>query len=175
MELITERLLIRRFIETDAEAFYDYFSNPNVLKFEPFIPMTKEEAIEEVKWRMGDERFFAVCLKNGQLIGNLYFSKGDFDTYEVGYVFNDKYWSKGYASESLKALLAHAFLNLNVRRIVAKCDPKNMPSWKLLERVGMRREGTLLQSVYFFKDEDGNPIWKDTYEYGLLATEYLER
>ena len=174
MELVTERLVIRRFFETDGEDLFEYFSNPKVLEFEPFKPFTKQEAFEETKRRVNDQRFLAVCLKSGKLIGNLYFSKGDFDTYEVGYVFNEKYWGNGYASESLQVLIEQAFLHLNTRRIIANCDPKNTPSWKLLERVGMRREGTLLQNIYFFTDENGNPIWKDTYEYGLLKSEYVK-
>ncbi|MBK1812846.1 GNAT family N-acetyltransferase [Clostridium sp. YIM B02505] len=171
-ELSTERLIIRRFSENDGEDLYEYFSNPKVLEFEPYKPFTRDEAYKEAKRREGDENFLAVCLKSGKLIGNLYFSKGDFETWEVGYVFNESYWGNGYASESLLALMKYAFLSLNVRRIIANCDPKNIPSWKLLERVGMRREGNLLQNVFFFKDEEGNPIWKDTYEYGILKTEY---
>ncbi|MFA9466895.1 MAG: GNAT family N-acetyltransferase [Velocimicrobium sp.] len=174
MQLITERLIIRRFSEEDGEDLYEYFSNPNVLKFETFKPFTKEEAYVEAKRRVDDDKFLAVCLKSGKKIGNLYFSKEDFNSCEIGYVFNDKYWNNGYASESLVALIKYAFLTLNTRRIIAKCDPKNSPSRKLLERVGMRREGTFLQNVFFFTDEDGKPIWKDTYEYGILKTEYVE-
>ncbi len=173
MTLNTERLIIRSFSENDGEDLYEYFSNPNVLKFEPHKPFTKDEALAEAKWRENDERFLAVCLKSGKVIGNLYFSKGDFETWEIGYVFNDKYWGNGYATESLSALLDYAFVSLNARRIIAKCDPKNTPSWKLLERVGMRREATMLQNVFFFTDENGTPIWKDTYQYAMLRTEYM--
>lgn len=173
IELNTERLIIRRFSEYDGDDLYEYFSNPRVLEFEPFKPFTKDEAYGEAKRRADDERFLAVCLKNGKLIGNLYFSEGDFETWEVGYVFNEKYWGKGYASESLRALMQHAFSSLNVRRIIAQCDPKNIRSWELLERVGMRREGNLIQNIFFFTDEKGNPIWKDTYEYGILKSEYV--
>ncbi len=84
------------------------------------------------------------------------------------------YWGKGYATESLKAIIAFAFLNLSARRIVAMCDPQNTRSWRLLERVGMRREGTLRQNVYFFVDENNTPIWKDTYEYAILKTDCLK-
>ena len=51
------------------------------------------------------------------------------------------------------------------------CNPENESSWKLMERVGMRREGHLKKNVFFFKDENGEPIWQDTYEYGLLREE----
>ena len=68
--------------------------------------------------------------------------------------------------------MKYGFHELGVRRMIAMCDPQNPHSWKLLERVGMRREGTLVKNVYFFTDEDGNPIWKDTYEYGILKSEF---
>ncbi len=171
-ELVTEGLIIRNFRESDGKDLYEYLSEEEVVKFEPYKPFTKNEAYSEAKRRSEDERFLAVCLKSGKLIGNLYFAKEDFDTWEVGYVFNKSYWGKGYATESLKALIKYAFEEMKVRRIIAMCDPKNSNSWRLLERVGMRREGTLLENVYFHTDEDGNPIWKDTYEYALLKSEY---
>lgn len=173
-ELYTERLIIRRFLESHGEDLYEYFSNPKVLEFEPYKPFTKEEAYEEAKRRESDERFFAVCLKDGKLIGNLYFSEGDFGAWEIGYVFNDKYWGKGYATESVLKLMKYAFTTLGIRRIIAHCDPKNPNSWKLLERVGMRREAMQLENVYFFKDEVGNPIWKDTYQYAILKSEFIQ-
>ncbi|WP_238917453.1 GNAT family N-acetyltransferase [Clostridium sp. YIM B02555] len=174
-ELRTERLIMRRFLENDGEDLYEYFSNPKVLEFEPYKPFTKHEAYMEAKRRVSDEKFLAVCLKNGKVIGNIYFAKGEFETWEIGYIFNEKYWGNGYATESIFALMKYAFDNLDTRRIIAMCDPKNPNSWKLLERVGMRREGTLLQNIYFFKDEECNPIWKDTYEYAILKSEFSQQ
>ena len=55
-----------------------------------------------------------------------------------------------------------------VHRIYAECDPENENSWRLLERLGFSREAHLRQNVYFWKDTDGNPIWKDTYVYARL-------
>lgn len=59
-----------------------------------------------------------------------------------------------------------------VRRVVAMCNPENISSWKLLERLKMRRKGHLLKNIYFKVDENGEPIWIDTYEYGILADEW---
>lgn len=50
MKLSTERLIIRRFCENDGADLYEYFSNPKVLEFEPFMPFTKEEALI-VPWK----------------------------------------------------------------------------------------------------------------------------
>ena len=170
--LKTERLTIRNFKETDGQDLYEYLSDAEVVKFEPYKPFSKGSSYAEAKRRARDEDFLAVYLHNGKLIGNLYFAKGEFDTWEVGYVFNKNYWGKGYATESLKAIIKYAFSTLSTWRIIAMCDPQNINSWRLLERVGMRREGTLLQNVYFFVDENNVPIWKDTYEYAILKTEF---
>jgi len=81
----------------------------------------------------------------------------------------------GYATEAVKALLDDIFHDKNARRIVAACNPLNESSWKLLERLGFRKEGHLIENIYFKKDGDGNPIWSDTYEYGILADEWVSR
>lgn len=52
-----------------------------------------------------------------------------------------------------------------VHRIYAECDPQNTNSWKLLEALGFEREAHLKKNVYFWKDKDGAPIWKDTFIY----------
>lgn len=169
----TERLIIRRFRPDDWGDLYDYLSQEDVVKFEPYEVFTEEAARAEALRRSEHEAFWAVCLKeSGKLIGNIYLSKQDFDTWELGYVFNANYHGNGYATEAAKALVDDVFENKNARRVIAMCSPLNNPSWKLLERLGMRREGHLLQNIYFKTNQDGSPIWLDTYEYGILATEW---
>lgn len=132
-----------------------------------------DQAKETAVKRASNESFYAVCLKEtGKLIGNLYLGKSDFDTWELGYVFNRDYQGQGLAYESAKALLDYAFEHLGARRIVAMCNPDNHRSWKLMERLSMRREGLLMQNIYFKKNEAGEPIWLNTYEYGILKDEW---
>lgn len=110
----------------------------------------------------------AVELKsNKKMIGNVYLGKRDFDSLEIGYVFNRSYWGKGYAKESCMALIEDAFLK-GVHRIFAECDPENPSSWRLLEALGFEREAHLKENVYFWKDDKNQPIWKDTYIYSKL-------
>ena len=175
MQIETERLIIRPFRAEDEPALYEYLSDAEVVRYEPYHPMSMEEVRAEAVRRAEDKSFWAVCKKNGTLIGNFYFDKGDLITWELGYVFNRRYWKQGYAYESAWALLDLAFREWDVRRVTAMCDPENTASWRLMERLGMRREGELKQNVYFFCDEAGNPIWKDTYEYGLLREEWKQR
>ena len=54
-------------------------------------------------------------------------------------------------------------------RVCAECDPRNERSWKLLEKAGMRRETHFRQNIYFRRDANGAPVWKDTYVYAVTA------
>lgn len=173
--IVTDRLIIRNFEQNDWQDLYEYLSDEEVVKFEPYDVYSETQAKEEAIRRSNDKSFYAVCLKENQkLIGNLYLGKGEFDTWELGYVFNRKYQGQGYAIEGSKALLDQAFINLGARRIIAMCSPKNEHSWKLLERLHMRREGLLLQNIYFKNDGNGEPIWFDTYEYAILKGEWCK-
>jgi len=167
----TERLVIRRFLPKDRDALFDYLSDEETLAFEPYPPGKPEGLDSLLAERIASPEFFAVEIKaTGKVIGNVYLGKRDCDNAELGYVFNRRYWGKGFASEACGAAVGRAF-KAGIHRVYAECDPKNVPSWKLLERLGFRREGFFRQNVWFRKDEKGNPIWKDTYLYARLAGE----
>jgi RimJ/RimL family protein N-acetyltransferase len=173
--IVSNRLIIRKLMKDDWKDLYEYLCDKEVVKFEPYDVYSENRAKEEAIARASSEFFYAVCLKeSGKLIGNLYLGKGDFDTWDLGYELNRKYQGQGYATESVKALLDYAFAHLGARRIISTCSPNNNQSWKLLERLGMRREGHLLQNVYFKTDSNGEPIWLDTYEYAILKTEWYK-
>ena len=107
-----------------------------------------------------------------KVIGNVYLAKQNDYTWEVGWVFNRAFQHHGYATEAAHAAMDWAFRQQSAHRIIAKCDPRNPASWKLMERLGMRREGEWKKNVFFFRDENGNPLWKDTYQYAVLAEEW---
>ena len=169
----TERLVIRRFRPDDWKDLHEYLSQEEVVKFEPYEIFTPKDSRAEAQKRSESEKFWGVCLKDtGKLIGNLSLEKLGFDTWELGYVFNMQYHKKGYAIEAASALVGYTFEALSARRVIAMCNPLNTASWKLLERLGMRREGHLVKNIYFKKDENNCPIWADTYEYAVLASEW---
>ncbi len=175
LSLETERLVIRKFQADDWYDLFEYLSQEEVVQFEPYEVFTQEACKKEAVRRSNDESFWAVCLKgSNKLIGNLYLSKQSYDTWELGYVFNPEFYGKGYATEAALRLIDDVFKRQAAHRVVAMCNPLNTPSWKLLERIGMRREGHLIQNIHFKKDANGHPIWVDTYEYGLLASEWFE-
>lgn len=175
--LETERLILRKFTYDDWKELYKYLSQETVVKYEPYDVFTEDECKQEAINRSKQEAFWAVCLKeNNKLIGNIYFQQQDpkeFLTWEIGYVFNPTYYGKGYATESCRRILDYGFLELKAHRIIAMCNPENTASWKLLERLNMRREGHLRKNIFFKYNEKGMPIWNDTYEYAILAYEML--
>lgn len=167
----TERLILRRYKKSDLQDLYEYLSDSEVVKYEPYKPMNMEDVEENLNWRISTEEMIAVELKsNHKMIGNVYLGKRDFEALEIGYVFHKEYWGKGYAKESCMELVNLAF-SKGVHRIFAECDPQNKGSWKLLEALGFEKEAHLKKNVYFWKDEDNKPIWKDTYIYAKLEDE----
>jgi ribosomal-protein-alanine N-acetyltransferase len=176
-ELVTERLVIRSFVPEDWKDLNDYLSDPEVIRFEPYHVFNIEKCQEEAIRRSSQEFFRAVCLKStNKLIGTIYFEQTEpkvYSTWELGYVFNSKYQGNGYATEGCKAILQHAFYEFHARRIVAMCNTMNKASWKLLERLNFRKEGHFLKQSFFKRDEKGNPIWQDVFEYAILSEEWF--
>lgn len=181
MQLQSDRLILRRFEASDWEDLYEYLSLPEVVFYEPYEAYTKEQCIQEAKYRSEEEnnRFWAVCLKDSnKMIGNVYFAQvqpQEFMTWELGYVFNPKYYGNGYATEACKRMLDYAFGDLNAHRVTAGVNIKNAPSWRLLERLNMRREAHMLQNVFFRRNAAGEPLWNDSYRYAVLAQEYIKK
>lgn len=67
-------------------------------------------------------------------------------------------------------MIAQAFRE-GAHRICAECDPRNVSSWKLLEKAGLRREAYFRQNTWSHRDENGDPVWKDTLVYAILENE----
>ena len=167
-EIETERLILRPFRESDYDDLYEFLSQLRDDEFEGYPGITYENGREHLKYRLHSTEFFAMELKDsGKVIGNVFCGNRDFQAKEVGYIVNRSYQKKGYAREALSAVIENAFKE-GAHRVYAECDPRNTASWRLLERVGLRREAYFRQNIYFRKDENGIPIWKDTYVYAAL-------
>ena len=164
----TKRLLLRPFRESDRDDLFEFLYQLKDDEFEGYPDITRERVREQLRQRLGSEAFYAVVLADtGKVIGNIYCGDRDFDAKKVGYIINRDYRRMGYAAEALSAVIGHAFRQ-GTHRVFAECDPRNTASWKLLEKVGMRREAHFRQNLWFRKDADGTPVWKDTYVYAKL-------
>jgi ribosomal-protein-alanine N-acetyltransferase len=85
---------------------------------------------------------------------------------DFGYTFNRRYWNNGYATEGTRALLNFAFSNLKLHRVWATCDVRNHASYRVMQKLGMRREGV------FKKDLLQRGEWRDSFLYAVLAEEW---
>ena len=171
-----ERLVLRNFNDNDGMDLYEYLSDKEVVRYEPYDVYTEEMAHKEAGERANNPSFIAVCLKDsGKVIGNLYLNKIEPEkvhTYEIGYVFNRSYHGLGYATEACRYIVEYVFGTLYAHRIIANCNSENTASWKLLERLGFRREAHRVKNMFFEVDGDGNPKWFSSCQYALLKEEY---
>jgi RimJ/RimL family protein N-acetyltransferase len=173
MDINTSRLLIRHFHPNDYLDLFSYLSNPTIYRFEPGGPITIDQAKDLCISRSKTDDFWAVILTTeNRLIGHIYLSQmepKEWMTWELGYIFHPDYHNQGYATEAAAAVVRHAFTNMGMHRVYAHCNPVNIASVRVLEKIGMRQEGFFRKNSFFHRDPDGNPIWTDTYEYALLA------
>lgn len=175
--LIGHSVTLREMLETDWMDVHAYASLPTVSRFQPWGPNSEDDSLEFVQQVVSDSnevprsRFvFAVIVEN-KLIGSGEINIQDFIDRkgEIGYVVHPDYWGLGYATEVAKMFIEFGFTQLNLHRISATCDPRNIGSVKVLEKVGMVREGTIRDD---FLIHNG---WRDSHLYGILEHEWLEQ
>ena len=171
------RLILRRFEDPDLAPFVAYRNDPEVARYQSWDSFDEREArafIQEMRSGQpgvpGEWFQFAVESKvTGGLVGDCALQVDGREPYraEIGFTLAREHQGKGFASEAVSRLLDYAFDELGLHRVFAIADCRNKPSWALLERVGLRREGHFLESVWF-KGE-----WSDEYLYAVLKDEWL--
>ncbi len=166
----TARLTLRAFEPADAARFAAYRNHPDVARLQTWESYTLEAAqtliaqMQHLEQPTQDHWYqIAVTLEN-QLIGDLAFKLEDRQA-EIGFSFDPAFQGKGYATEAATALLEFAFTTLKLHRVHATTDPRNTSSMRLLEKLGFRKEGHLLENFWF------KGAWVDDVLYGLLASE----
>ena len=88
---------------------------------------------------------------------------------------NERYQNKGYMTEAARAYITYLFEKCGARRVYAYTEDYNISCQKLLEKLGFRREGLYKEFVSFVNDEQGNPIYENTYEYAVLKKEWSQK
>lgn len=173
----TNRLVLRYFCLQDLDSFYKYRSNQEVAKFQSWENYQYHEAESFVHEQMthspnqpGTWFQFAIAdRETNQLIGDcaLHTLLDEPRIVEIGVTLSPEQQGKGYASEALSALFNYLFDKLNKHKVIAFSDVRNEKSIRVLERIGMRREGHLLQN-YMAKGQ-----WVDEYQYAILKSEWI--
>lgn len=147
--LETERLVLRRFTEADAEKLFDLDSDPEVMRFLSGGTPTPREVIQNdilPRFLRYDERFpgygfwAAIEKATGDFLGWFSFrpSDGAPDEARLGFRLRKAAWGKGYATEGSRALIRKGFTELGVQRVVATTYQDNLASRRVMEKVGMK-------------------------------------
>jgi len=176
LPLETPRLILRDFRKSDLKAVHAYSSLDEVARYLVWGPNTPAQSKQAIEGFIEDQRTrpreifdVAVTLKpKGDVIGGAGVRIIDRDnlTGEIGYTLHPDFWGFGFATEATRALLDAGFNELGLQRIVAHCDQRNKASARVMERLGMRREGAFRASKII------HGHWRDEYLYAILAEEF---
>lgn len=174
--LESDCIRLRGIQETDIDALFALFSNPQVMRYWSRGPMSvQQEAIdyantivegfekrELLNWIIAD-------IESDQMIGTctLYEINPQHARAGLGYALMPEFWGKGLAHEAASLAISYGFLELGLHRIEADTEPNNLRSNKVLERLGFQREGLLRER---FVHPDGI---QDSLIFGILKPEWL--
>lgn len=174
------RVRLRRLQLADLPDFLAYRSDPAVARFQGFDPYTEAEAIAFI----ANQAEAAIPASAGEWVqlaiaraeDNLLMGDCALHRYaheprlgEIGITLAPRWQGQGYAHDALAGLLRYCFVELELHRVLALTDTRNLPCIALLESVGMRWEGHFRENGWY-KGE-----WCDEYQYALLRTEWAAR
>lgn len=175
--IVTKRLYLRPLSAADIDAVHAYHQLEDVARFQFWEVRSRAEVAQKIaKWALetgkgdppGDIVLAVVRTDNDQLIGDAFLGFRDHDARqgEVGFSFHPDAQGNGYASEAVRALFEIGFNTFNLHRISGRCDARNTASWRLMERLGMRREAHFREHA-LFKGE-----WDEEFYYAILEDEW---
>jgi RimJ/RimL family protein N-acetyltransferase len=169
--------VLRRFSEADVPGFLASRSDPVIARYQSWDGCTSAEATEFVRCHHAREigvpgqwLQIAVALKEtNALIGDCALKVHAHDARQatIGGTLARRHHWRGYPAEALACLLDGVFSGMKLHRVVADTDTENTAAWTLMERLGLRREGHLKQSLWFKRR------WVDEYLYAILRDEWL--
>lgn len=176
--LDTERLILRPFEETDFEAVHAYACVAENVQYMVWGPNEEShtkafisQAIAQSKENPCRNYHYAVVLKSSQkLIGGCGLAILGKEEAEIGWILHRNYWKQGFGTEMGKRIAEFGFKELGLHRIIARCDTENYGSYRVMERIGMRREGCFLEARPANKFSDRK--YSDEYSYAILRDEW---
>ncbi|RLJ32456.1 RimJ/RimL family protein N-acetyltransferase [Chryseobacterium sp. 7] len=178
MQLYTERLLLRDITLDDKQDIFNYRSDAEANKFQGWIPETLEDVESFIQRNNKEfnqpESWYQLLItdkESKEVIGDIgvHFIGDENVQAEFGITLNTSFQGKGYASEAIKRIIDYLFNDLHKHRITASVDPDNTASIQLMERIGLRKEGHFVKSL-FWKNN-----WVDDVIYAVLREEWLKR
>ncbi len=179
MHVQSARLRLREFVPDDWRAVHAWASRPEVCRFQDWGPNTQEETrtfletvLAAASARPRTDFTLAATLPGRDTpvgSGSLYIRNRRFRTGEIGYAVHPDHWGQGLGTEIARLLLDLGFGRFGLHRVFATCDPRNVGSGRVLQKVGMTREGRLRHTALI---RDG---WRDSDVYSILEHEWFGR
>jgi RimJ/RimL family protein N-acetyltransferase len=165
--LVGDRVKIRPANQSDIDDLYNWWNDPDFAgEYAGFFPKTKRE----IKQLMKDAHNFIILTRPGSdKIGfvSYYPVRTDYlNLYEIGYRIRPNERGRGYTTEAAGLLVDYLFAKRKIERIESVTDVENLPSQRVLEKNGFKREGELKKRFY----SDGE--YRDEYMYGLLREDW---
>jgi [ribosomal protein S5]-alanine N-acetyltransferase len=174
--LQSERLLVRRFADHDRATGVAHERDRGIMRWirdpQPEAESEQRLATALQPWSGKDGEWLLLTVapraQRDAMLGIVCcrVTTHEHETMEIGYRLATDVHRRGYCFEAVRRLVTFLFDEIRVRKLVAMCVAENEPSWRLLEKLGMRREGRLREYTHL----DG--AWRDELVYGLLAREW---
>jgi RimJ/RimL family protein N-acetyltransferase len=167
LELLGNKVKLRPANNSDLGDLHDWWNDPEFAgEYAGFFPKTRGQ----IKQLLKEARNFIIEGRaDGRKIGfiSYYLVRSDYlNLYEIGYRIKPNERRKGYTTEAAGLLVNYLFTTQNIERIESVTDTANLPSQRVLEKNGFRREGKLRKR--FYRDGD----YRDEYMYRLLREEW---
>jgi len=166
----TERLFIRLMTSDDLHYFSQLQDNPTLMTY--IGPIIDKSALTEkfnkrTKCLSDLTQWFTLLVfehSTNAFCGSVGFLLQDTDNHrvEIGYIALESMQGKGFITEAAQVMNAFIFNQLKAKKIVASCAVQNIASWKVMEKLGLEREGNLKSDFHV------NGQWYDSYCYGLV-------
>lgn len=172
-QLQTERLILRPVTLADAEDMYEYAKRQD----NTYFVFPTHQSIDDTRHAIANYFMAAPLGKFGielkeekKLIGTIEI-RVDMKKLkaELGYAINEKYSGQGYTTEAANEMLKLAFETLELEKVTASCDVRNVASKAVMKKLGMQKEG-LSRHNELWKDGE----WINMLYYGILKEEYFE-
>ncbi|GAB3814275.1 GNAT family N-acetyltransferase [Micromonospora zhanjiangensis] len=178
--IVTRRLVLRPVAPSDVDDVWAYQRHPEVARFMPWEARERHESATAVAGMVVEDQLVeegdCLCLavvwpQVDRMVGHveLVWCSQEHRQGEIGFAFNPEFHGRGLATEAATAILRLGFEHFGLHRIVGRCNARNRPSARLMERLGMRLEGHLRGNM-LFKGE-----WKEELVYAMTAPEWRAR
>ncbi|MCP4143768.1 MAG: GNAT family N-acetyltransferase [bacterium] len=170
--LNSDRLTLREFKDSDLEAVHSYGSDIEVVRYMEWGPNSRTDSedflarakAELLKGPRAIYEFAVIETATDELIGGIGLHTKGFQAM-LGYCYARPAWGKGFATEAAQLLVDYGFNTLGLHRIWAKCDTENIPSIRVLEKIGMIQEGCLKHDCQIRGE------WRDNALFAILKEE----